>query len=334
MAFFNTFFKTLGILLGFTTFLIIINITIFYFQKNNFSFNLTEGDEQSKNIIAILNLNGPIIKNINHSVFGKIINYIDPELVSESLKELQNFKPKILIIRVNSPGGTVSATSSLENKINDFKKLNNTKIYFYTDEILASGGYWISTTGERTYANYGSIIGSIGVSGPSWYYYNQPKSISRSLFGQVIETEKGIEVFNQNAGASKDLFNPFRKPTNQELNHLQNMVKEIYVEFISKVSKNRKIEKNTLVDEIGALIFTSSQAKKNFLIDGVIEFDDLIDQIIIEENFKNYKIIKKNTNENLLNNYLSSFINNNKTTVCNELNSSFSSVFPIYLNNC
>ena len=185
-----------------------------------------------------------------------------------------------------------------------------------------------------TYANYGSIIGSIGVSGPSWYYYNQPKSISRSLFGQVIETEKGIEVFNQNAGASKDLFNPFRKPTNQELNHLQNMVKEIYVDFISKVSKNRKIEKNTLVDEIGALIFTSSQAKKNFLIDGVIEFDDLIDQIIIEENFKNYKIIKKNTNENLLNNYLSSFINNNKTTVCNELNSSFSSVFPIYLNNC
>ena len=199
---------------------------------------------------------------------------------------------------------------------------------------MASGGYWISTTGERTYANYGSIIGSIGVSGPSWYYYNQPKSISRSLFGQVIETEKGIEVFNQNAGASKDLFNPFRKPTNQELNHLQNMVKEIYVEFISKVSKNRKIEKNTLVDEIGALIFTSSQAKKNFLIDGVVEFDDLIDQIIIEENFKNYKIIKKNTNENLLNNYLSSFINNNKTTVCNELNSSFSSVFPIYLNNC
>ena len=334
MAFFNTFFKTLGILLGFTTFLIIINITIFYLQKNNFSFNLIEGDEQSKNIIAILNLNGPIIKDINHGIVGKIINYIDPEIVNESLKELQNFKPKVLIIRVNSPGGTVSATSSLENKINDFKKLNNTKIYFYTDEILASGGYWISTTGEGTYANYGSIIGSIGVSGPSWYYYNQPKSISRSLFGQVIETEKGIEVFNQNAGASKDLFNPFRKPTNQELSHLQNMVKEIYVKFISKVSKNRKIEKNTLVDEIGALIFTSSQAKKNFLIDGVIEFDDLIDQIIMEENFKNYKIIKKNTNESLLNNYLSSFINNSKTPICNELNSSFSSVFPIYLNNC
>ena len=63
-------------------------------------------------------------------------------------------------------------------------------------------------SGDKIYANYGSIIGSIGVSGPSWYYYDKPKSISTGILGQKIETENGIYIFDQNAGNSKDLFNP------------------------------------------------------------------------------------------------------------------------------
>ena len=334
MAFFNTFLKTIGILIGFSTFVIILTFFLSILPKNDGDFRFSEGDRQSENIIAVINLNGPIIKNINQNFIGNIIDYINPEIVKKSLKNLEELNPKIVIIRINSPGGTVTATATLEKIIKDFKNKTNTKIYFYSDEILASGGYWVSTSGDKIYTNYGSIIGSIGVSGPTWYYYNQPKSISNNFFGQSIETEKGIEVFNQNAGISKDLFNPFRKPTSQELSHLESMVKEIYDDFIMKVSSSRKIERNNLINDIGALIFTSNQAKKNFLVDDVINFEDLINQIAIEEKYSDYKIIQKNLEKSFIKNFISNYFSKENTLICNELNSNFSTIFPIFLNNC
>ena len=334
MPFFNTFLKTIGILFGFSTFIIILSLFLTFLPKKNENFSFRDGDQESKNTIAVINLNGPIINNLTQNFVGNIINYINPDNVKKSLESLKDLKPNILIIRINSPGGTVTATAMLEKIINEFKNKSNSKIYFYSDEILASGGYWVSTSGDKIYTNYGSIIGSIGVSGPTWYYYNQPKSISNSIFGQTIETENGIEVFNQSAGISKDLFNPFRKPTNQEIYHLQSMVKEIYYDFIQKVSKSRKIEKNTLIEDIGALIFTSNQAKEKFLIDDVIDFDDLIDQIVKQENYKDFKIIQKNLEKNFITNYFSNFFYKKNTLICNKLNSNFSSIFPIFLNNC
>ena len=334
MAFFNTFLKTIGILIGFSTFVIILTVFLSILPKNDGDFSFSEGDRQSENIIAVINLNGPIIKNINQNFIGNIIDYINPEIVKKSLKNLEKLNPKIVIIRINSPGGTVTATATLEKIIREFKNKTNTKIYFYSDEILASGGYWVSTSGDKIYTNYGSIIGSIGVSGPTWYYYNQPKSISNNLFGQSIETEKGIEVFNQNAGISKDLFNPFRKPTRQELIHLESMVEEIYDDFILKVSSSRKIERNNLINDIGALIFTSNQAKKKFLVDDVINFEDLINQIAIEEEYSDYKIIQKNLEKGFIKNFISNYFSKENTLICNQLNSNFSAIFPIFLNNC
>jgi len=334
MAFLNTFLKTLGVLLGFSTFIIISTVFLSILPKNDDDFNFNDGDIQSENIIAVINLNGPIIKNLNQNLIGNIIDYINPDNVKKNLENLEILSPKILIIRINSPGGTVTATAALEKIFKEFKNKTNTKIYFYSDEILASGGYWVSTSGDKIFTNYGSIIGSIGVSGPTWYYYNRPKTISNNLFGQTIETEKGIEVFNQNAGLSKDLFNPFRKPTSQELNHLESMVKEIYEDFILKVSSSRKIERENLINDIGALIFTSKQAKKNFLVDDVINFEDLINQIAIEENYSDYKIIQKNLEKGFIKNFISNYFSKKNTLVCNELFSNFSTIFPIFLNNC
>ena len=242
MAFLNVFLRTIGFLFAVAFFLALLNLISHYTYENSDEFGYIEGNKESKNIIAVLNLNGPIINNFNNNIESKIIEYIEPKLVEKKLLILQDINPKILIIKVNSPGGTVSATALLEKILNDYKQKNDVEVYFFTNEILASGGYWIATTGNKIFANYGSIIGSIGVSGPSWYYYNKPSSVSSGLFGQKIDTENGIEIYDQNAGESKDLYNPFRKPTIKELKHLQNIVDNIYDDFLKKVSKSRKIE--------------------------------------------------------------------------------------------
>ncbi len=334
MTFINVFLRTLGFLTAVTIFLIIINLMFYLFSNEKPGYQFSKGEIGSNNIIAILELNGPIISNINKSFVGDIYEFIDPNSVKRYLSTLEEINPNALIIKINSPGGTVSASASLEKIINNFKKRNNIDIYFHSSEILASGGYWVATSGDKIYANYGSIIGSIGVSGPSWYYYDKPKSISTGILGQKIETENGIYIFDQNAGNSKDLFNPFRKPKNYELDHLQKIVKEIYNDFLIKVSNSRKIEVNFIKNEIGALIYSSTQAKENFLIDDILELDELIKRIINEKNFENYKVIEMDSSKTFFAKYFAKYYETNLLFICNKINSNFVSIFPHFLNSC
>ena len=340
MVFFSVFLRTLGFLSAVLIFLIIINILLYFsndFQKKHFV--MTDGIESSNNIIAKINLNGPIFNN-NSDFFGNnLYDYINPAQVKSYLKELKQLKINTLIININTPGGTVSATAELEQIIYKFKADTNTKVYFFTKEILASGGYWVATTGDKIFASYGSIIGSIGVSGPSWFYYNTPLSLSSGVFGQSIETKDGIEVFSQNAGEGKDLFNPYRRPKNDEIEHLQNIVDDVYNDFTAKVSKSRKIEISNIKNDIGALIYNSNQAKNNFLIDDILNYETLVELIIKENEFDDYKIYENKVVNSFIENLLARYKEqpSNKYSfekICSILKTNISVVIPVYLNDC
>tara|TARA_B100000963_G_scaffold171560_1_gene149189 strand:+ start:92 stop:1114 length:1023 start_codon:yes stop_codon:yes gene_type:complete len=340
MVFFTVFLRTLGFLSAVLIFLIIINILLYFSndsQKKHFV--MTDGIKTSNNIIAKINLNGPIFNNHSNLFGNNFYDYISPTQVKSYLEELKQLKISILIIIINSPGGTVSATAELEQIIYEFKQTTNTKVYFFTKEILASGGYWVATTGDKIFASYGSIIGSIGVSGPSWFYYNKPLSLSSGVFGQSIETKEGIEVFNQNAGDGKDLFNPFRRPKTDEIRHLQNIVDDVYSDFITKVSKSRKIEISVLKNDIGALIYNSNQAKNNFLVDEILNYETLLELIIKENKFENYKIYENKVVNSLLGNLLAKYQNQPIEEyffqkICKNLETNISVVIPVYLKDC
>ena len=340
MVFFNVFLRTLGFLCAVLIFLITINILLHFsndLQKKHFV--MTDGTESSNNIIAKINLNGPIFNN-NSNVFGNnLYDYIDPAQVKSYLEELKQLKINTLIININTPGGTVSATAELEQMFYEFKEATNTKVYFFTKEILASGGYWVATTGDMIFASYGSIIGSIGVSGPSWFYYNTPLSLSSGIFGGSIETKDGIEVFNQNAGEGKDLLNPYRRPKTEEIEHLQNIVDDVYNDFMAKVSKSRKIEVSNIKNDIGALIYNSNQAKNNFLIDDILNYETLLELIIKENEFDDYKIYENKVANSFLGNLLARYKgqHSNKYSfekICSSLKTNINVVIPVYLKDC
>ncbi len=325
--FFNVFFKTLGFFFAILLFfLIIIGISAYSNSQSNFGFNLVKGNEESDNTIFILEINGPIIESNNslNDIVG--FNFISPIRVQKKLEEISIFNPKILIVSINSPGGTVSASNELYNSFLAFKKKTNASIIFHTSELLASGGYWSSLSGEKIYASYGSIIGSIGVKGPDWFYFNKPKLISSGFLGQTIEVENEIQVYSTNAGKSKDLFNLFRKPTIKELKHLNSMVEKINEDFIRLVSKNRKLEKKIIKNDIGGLIFNSFQAKKNFLIDDEISLDELLNLIIKQNKFEDFKIYKNQKEKDFLLDKLISInflkkqgIEENYINICNRM---------------
>ena len=208
---------------------------------------------------------------------------------------------------------------------------------------MASGAYWFALSGDAIYASYGSLIGSIGVKGPDWIYFDKPISMSSGIFGNAIETKNGIKVYSQNAGKSKDMLNPFRQPTKEELQYIQLLINDIYDDFVNLVSKKRKIEVNIITSEIGALIYNSTHAKNNYLIDGEMNLNSLINKIVDKNKFDNYQILESsNINTSFFEKYFLQIFSNQKldkniiinNLICNNLRINISSIIPNYLSSC
>ena len=155
-VFFNTFYRVFATLLAVAFFLLIlIGIITFIDVDNSEDFRFVEGNIESNNTIAILKLNGPIIPDsLSFNNFAAF-QFISPKNFNKKLKKLNKLKPKLLILSINSPGGTVSASYEVFNILKDFKEKNNLKSYFHTKEMLASGAYWFALSGDKIFATYG-----------------------------------------------------------------------------------------------------------------------------------------------------------------------------------
>ena len=311
--FLNFFFKTLAFFIATTLFIVILVLIFTFLQNDSFkdkNFIFKEGKINSLNKIAFMKLKGPIFNEPSSLIEFGIINDLQGIYVSKiekDLQELESEKVKGIIVSIDSPGGSVSATYNLYNAFNKFKQNNKTTIFFHTNELLASGGYWIALASDKIYANYGALIGSIGVRGPDWFFYDKPVSISTGIFGQSIETKDGIKKYSTIAGRSKDLFDPFRIPTEEEIQSLQNIVNGIYLDFINTVSSSRNLERQFIIEDLGAIIFDSNKAKDNYLIDQVMNIKDVKNQMIKELDLYDYKIlIKKKTNINFVETFFQS----------------------------
>ena len=340
-SFFKTFTKILGFLFAILFFVIILSLTSNFINNNKSKFSPIKGNNKSNQKIAILNLGGPIISEPINFFNFKFINSLDaiyPSIIEEYLLELERKQIVGLIISINSQGGSVSASQKIYTLFKNYKEKNNIPLYFHAKDILASGGYWVALAGDKIFASYGTVIGSIGVKGPDWLYYNSPTSLSSGILGNTVESPNGIKLFSNIAGESKDIFNPFRQPNQKEILELRQMVNDIYDDFVNLVSKSRKIEKTIIKEEIGAMIFNTKKAQEHYLIDDRKDIGEVIEILEKELKLDSKTIItnKYNNKYNLLDlRILSYLINDNliyqnkiiiKNKFCNNLYNEFSAV--------
>ena len=314
--FLNFFFKTIAFFLAISLFVFLIILGLGFIEsKNAYKDNLfifQEGDIESNNIIVTYEINGPIFHKPSgleeFQFLSKTFDAIYVDKIESDFDKIDINKTKGIIISINSPGGSVSASYRLYEFFANYKKENGLPIYIHTNELLASGGYWAALSADKIYSSYGALIGSIGVRGPEWIYFNNPISISTGLIGQSIETKDGIENYSTIAGKSKDLLNPFRMPTEKEIKSLQKIVDGIYLDFVNAVAKNRSIENQFITNNLGAMLFDAKQAKQNYLIDTIISYKDVKKLMINKLKLKDYKILKnEEKNKNFFEKIVQSF---------------------------
>ncbi len=141
------------------------------------------------------------------------------------LKWAEDDSIKGMVVRVNSPGGAVSATHDLYEAIEEFRAQNK-PVYASMGDVAASGGYYVSMGADRVYANGGTITGSIGVILSFWGYQDLVEKI-------------GLEPRTIKSGEFKDIGSGARPLTEKEKALLDEMVSDVYEDFFSIVLQSR-----------------------------------------------------------------------------------------------
>ena len=161
---------------------------------------------------------------------------------------------KAVVLRVNSPGGSATASEVI---LRAMQLLRDEKpVIVSMGNVAASGGYWISTGADRIFAQPNTITGSIGVFG-----------VLPNI--QKLSNNNGITWDAVKTGRFADSGTIARPRTEQELAIYQKYVKQIYEIFLDKVAESRNLPKEKVAQIAQGRIWSGEDAKKIGLVDQI-----------------------------------------------------------------
>ncbi len=185
---------------------------------------------------------------------------------------------KAVVLRVNSPGGSASASETIQREIRLLKKVK--PVVVSMGSYAASGGYWIAAYGDRIFAEPTTITGSIGVFGVQF----DVKKLSGD-FGLTFDTVK--------TGKFADLISITRPKSDEELAVFQRMVDWIYGEFIGKVADARKIKREVVEEIAQGRVWSGAEAKHLELVDELGGLDAAIAYAVAQAKLgPNYRLVE------------------------------------------
>jgi len=183
-----------------------------------------------------------------------------PSMVQEVMSQLQLAEKdkniRAILLKVNSPGGTATASDILYKELLAYKNRKKAKIIVVMMDVTASGGYYLSLPADHIVAHPTTITGSIGA------VFIYPKL-------NVLMDKIGLKVEVSKSGKHKDMGSPFRETTSEERELLQQLTDTIGKRFLNLVVQHRKLESNVIDTVASARVFTAKEALDLGLIDEI-----------------------------------------------------------------
>ena len=192
-----------------------------------------------------------------------------PSLVERVMTQLKHAEKdssiKAVLLKVDSPGGSVTASDILYHEILAYKKRTGVKIVVAMMNVAASGGYYISLPADWIVAHPTTVTGSIGV------IFARP-----GMSGLMEKTGLAMEV--SKSGEQKDMGSPFKPPTEKERAIFQELTDTLAKRFFNLVIQHRKLDPDQQQQIETARIFLPEDAKKLGLIDQIGYLTDAIEK--------------------------------------------------------
>eukprot|EP01031_Cornospumella_fuschlensis_P051024 gene51024-62404_t len=218
-----------------------------------------EGMPDSEDKIVHIDLEGIITSMNMGGLFGGALPMIDT--IKESLKQaLKDPNVKAIVLRINSPGGEVTASDIIYAAVKEAAKTK--PVVVYMDSVAASGGYYVACGATKVVASETTLTASIGVIMESFSYHE--------LFGKI-----GLESTAFTSGPYKDTLNGGRPMRADEVIYIQNLVNTMYDRFLGIVSEARKVPRDLLKATVAdGRIVTGRQALEAKLVDKIGYVED------------------------------------------------------------
>ena len=239
------------------------------------------GEEESENAIMRVNIVGPILSHETGDTgfFASVAEVTYGYKVKEQLlKAAVNDDIKAVMMFVRTPGGSIVGSEAIHDGVLAVKDAGK-PVVAYVDSFSASGGVWSTAGADKIFADFGSVIGSVGVNFGNWMYFDDPVALDAGLFGGGVETRGGVKTEFLGAGLGKDLGNPWRPMTERERDLLTASAQFYYDQFVEHVVSNRPVDRDRLVNEYGAMIFADALAKDRGYIDDMKTYQETLDYI-------------------------------------------------------
>ncbi len=207
--------------------------------------------------IAMLELSGVISQQERSSPLG----IARPSPVARALEALdlaaKDDDVRALLLRVNSPGGSVAASETLYHAVERWKQETGRPVVAYFDGIATSGGYYVAMAADELVAHPTTITGSIGV-------------IMSGINLAGLMERYGVTDQSFTSGSFKDAGSPLRKMRPEERAHLEGIVDDLHARFQRVVERGRPELDSAKIEELAdGRIFTARQAAELGLIDRV-----------------------------------------------------------------
>ena len=173
--------------------------------------------------------------------------------VLKALKQIEEREFPALILRIDSPGGTVGDSQEIYSAIKRLKE-KGCKVVASFGNISASGGVYIGVASDKIVANPGTITGSIGV-------------IIRGNNLSELLKKIGIKFETVKSGIYKDILSPDKPLSDEGRELLQGLIDESYKQFTEAVADGRDLAVADVKKFADGRIFTGTQAKELGLVD-------------------------------------------------------------------
>src|SRR2546425_993322 len=182
----------------------------------------------------------------------------------EELKKAgEDHDVKALIVRINSPGGTVTASDIMFKELEIFKRTARIPVVAVMMDVAASGCYYVALGADTIIAHPTTVTGSIGV-------------IMITVNAQGLLEKIGVSASAIKSGPRKDMGSPFRHLTDEERAIFQSVIDELQNRFVAKVAERRNLPIAKARQIADGRIYTAEQAAQNGLIDQIGYVDDAI----------------------------------------------------------
>lgn len=210
--------------------------------------------------LMVLRMDGMIY---NDEASSSFLDRNSPTYIRKKFREAaEDTHIKGILLRVNSPGGTVAMSQEILAAVQTAQK-KNIPVVVSMGDVAASGGYYISCSADKIFAEPGTLTGSIGV-------------IMHLMDLSEIEKKVGIQPLVIKSGQFKDIGTMDRPPTAEERALLQSIIMDSYDMFVTAISEGRKMPKDAVKKLADGRIYSGRQALAVKLVDELGGYEDAV----------------------------------------------------------